>query len=101
MSSIRRDVLQLYLEQKSANGLSFSVVDHLRWDLRAIFRLATQDGLFTSNPAEMLFTPRRVTTRSRRVLGPAHVPAILDALDLREQLIVRLALLSGMRPGEV
>jgi hypothetical protein len=38
--SITRDLLQQYLEQKAALGLSFSVVDHLRWDLRAIFRLA-------------------------------------------------------------
>ena len=38
--SIKRDFLQQYLEQKAALGHSFSLVDHLRWDLRAIFRLA-------------------------------------------------------------
>src|SRR5215813_6578809 len=32
--SITRDLLQQYLEQKAAQGLSFSLVDHLRWDLR-------------------------------------------------------------------
>src|SRR5262245_12541195 len=37
--TITRDLLQQYLEQKLAQGLSFSVVDHLRWDLRAIFSL--------------------------------------------------------------
>src|SRR5262245_57056515 len=37
MISLTRDLLQQYLEQKLAQGLSFSVVDHLRWDLRAIF----------------------------------------------------------------
>lgn len=99
--SLTRDRLQQYLEQKLAQGLSFSVVDHLRWDLRAIFRLAAQDGLLPTNPAEMLFTPRRLTTAARRVLGPVQVQAILDVLDLREQLIVRLALFSGMRPGEI
>jgi hypothetical protein len=30
------DRLQQYLEQKLAQGLSLSVVDHVRWDLRAI-----------------------------------------------------------------
>ena len=54
--AITRDLLQQYLEQKLSNRLSFSVVDHLRWDLRAIFRLAAQDGLLSPNPAEMLFT---------------------------------------------
>jgi integrase len=99
--SVTRDFLQQYLEQKLTNGLSFSVVDHLRWDLRAIFRLAAQDRLLTHNPAEMLFTPRRVATGPRRVLCPEQIEAILQVLDLREQLILRLALFSGMRPGEI
>jgi integrase len=99
--SFTRDRLQQYLEHKLTQGLSFSVIDHLRWDLRAIFRLAAQDGLLPTNPAEMLFTPRRLATAARRVLGPVQAQAILDVLDLREQLIVRLALFSGMRPGEI
>jgi integrase len=99
--SVTRDLLQQYLEQKLAKGLSFSVVDHLRWDLRAIFRLAAQDRLLTHNPAEMLFTPRRVAPSARRVLCPEQIEAILQVLDLREQTILRLALFSGMRPGEI
>jgi integrase len=73
----------------------------LRWDLRAIFRLALQDRLLGSNPAEMLFTPRTVSLPSRRILSPAQVQQILSVLGLREQLIVRLAVFSGMRPGEI
>jgi integrase len=73
----------------------------LRWDLRAIFRLAVQDRLLGSNPTEMLFTPRTVSRPSRRILSPAQVQQILSVLGLREQLIVRLALFSGMRPGEI
>jgi integrase len=101
LQPITRDLLQQYLEQKAALGLSFSVVDHLRWDLRAIFRLALQDRLIPSNPAEMLFTPPTVSRPSRRVLSPHEVQAILNVLDLREQLIVHLALFCGMRPGEI
>src|SRR5262245_13061133 len=101
IASITRDHLQHYLEQKAAQGHSFSLVDHLRWDLRAIFRLAVQDRLRGSNPAEMLFTPRTVSRPSRRILSPAHVQQILSVLGLREQLIVRLTLFSGMRPGEI
>ena len=101
MPSITRNLLQQYLEQKAAQGLSFSLVDHLRWDLRAIFRLAVQDRLLPSNPAETLFTPPTVSRPSRRILSPAQAQQILAVLDLREQLIVRLALFSGMRPGEI
>jgi integrase len=99
--SITRDLLQQYLEQKAARGLSFSLVDHLRWDLRTIFRLAVQDRLLPSNPAETLFTPRTVSQPSRRMLSPAQIQQILAVLGVREQLIVRLALFSGMRPGEI
>src|SRR5262249_38755731 len=98
--SITRDLLQQYLEQKAALGLSFSVVDHLRWDLRSIFRLAVQDRIITHNPAEMFFPPRTTPSPSRQVLTP-QVQIILSVLDLREQLIVQLALFSGMRPGEI
>jgi integrase len=101
VQSVTRDHLQHYLEQKAAQGLSFSLVDHLRWDLRAIFRLAVDDRLLISNPAEMLFTPRTRSAPSRRVLSPEQVQQILSVLSLREQLIVRLALFSGMRPGEI
>jgi integrase len=98
---VTRDFLQRYLEQKAATRLSFSVVDHLRWDLRAIFRLAVQEGYLNSNPAELLFTPRTVSKPSRQVLSPKQVREILGVLDLREQLLVHLALFSGMRPGEI
>ena len=76
-------------------------MDHLRWDLWNIFRLAVQDRMITHSPAEMLFTPRTTPSPSRQVLTPQQVQIILSVLDLREQLIVQLALFSGMRPGEI
>jgi hypothetical protein len=78
------DLLQHYLEQKAARGHSFSLVDHLRWDLRAIFRLAGQDRLLGSNPAEILFTPRTLTpdpiacTSSTDTLGPRPSREVTD-----------------------
>src|SRR6266487_3612846 len=60
-------------------------------------RLDAQDRLLSSKQAEMLFTPRTVAAPSRRVLTPEQVQQILQVLPVREQLIVRLALFSGMR----
>ena len=34
-----------------------STVDHLRWDLNSIFKMAMSDGLVPFNPAAALFTP--------------------------------------------
>jgi integrase len=101
LQSVSRDVLQQYLEQKASAGLSFSLVDHLRWDLRAIFRLAVQDRVLPSNPAELLFTPRMPSKPSRRVLSAEQVQTMLTVLGVRDQLIVQLGLFCGMRPGEI
>ena len=59
--NINRDMLQRYLERKTKEGLSHSVVHHLRWDLRAILRFAFQDGLVDLNAGESLFRKSRVS----------------------------------------
>ena len=98
---VNREMLQRYLERKTKDGLSHSTVHHLRWDLRAIFRFAFQDGLVDLNAGESLFTPGVPGPRSRNVLNAEQVQQILSVLALREQLAVRLAIFSGMRPGEI
>jgi integrase len=99
--TVTREILQRYLERKSKSGLSHSVVHHLRWDLRAIFRFAFQDGLVNLNAGESLFTPGVPGPRSRNVLNAEQVRQILTVLGPREQLVVRLAIFAGMRPGEI
>lgn len=58
LSSFRRDHLQDLLDAL-APGLSFSVVDHLPWDLKQIFDMAVAEGLVERNPALLLFTPKQ------------------------------------------
>src|SRR2546428_172518 len=99
--SITRDLLQQYLEQKAAQGLSFSLVDHLRGYFPPVFRLPADDRLLAPTPPKMLFPPPTVAVPPRRILSPEQVQQILSVLGLREQLLVRLALVSGMRPGEI
>jgi hypothetical protein len=60
LGDFSRDALQNFLDRKAAAGLSFSVVDHLRWDLSQVFGMAVADGYIARNPAEMLFTPREM-----------------------------------------
>lgn len=100
LTEIQRKDLQNLLDQK-APVLSFSVVDHLRWHLRAIFELAISEGAADRNPAASLFTPKCKPGRERRELTVADINAIFEVLDLRERLAVKLALLEGMRPGEI
>jgi integrase len=100
VSGITRETLQGFLEHK-AQHLSRSIVDHLRWDLRSIFRMAVSDGILDFNPAEAIFTPPCKPEAERRVLTPDQIRLALDVLQLRERLVFRLAVFEGMRPGEI
>jgi len=101
LGSFQRDTLQDFLDAKAAAGLSFSVVAHLRFDLRQLFRLAVADGYIRRNPAEQLFTPRECPRPNTPVMTVEEVNKVFSVLDLREQLIAQLAMLAGMRPGEI
>lgn len=101
LSGIQRDELQDLLDERAKRGLSFSVVDHLRWDLRQIFEMAVAEGHIQRNPALLLFTPRDAARRERRVMNLEEVKKCLEVLDLRERLIVKFAIIAGMRPGEI
>jgi integrase len=100
LGSFGRDELQALLDRKGQT-LSFSVVDHLRWDLKQIFDMAVVEGYLQKNPAALLFTPRECRRAVARVMTVEEVRLLLSVLEVRERLIARLALLAGMRPGEV
>jgi len=100
LSRFSRDELQDLLDLK-ASQFSFSTVDHLRWDLKAIFDLAMAEGSLQRNTALLLFTPRAATRSKWRVMTIAEVQTCFRALAPRERLIAKLAILAGMRPGEI
>ena len=101
LTDFRRNDLQAFLDEKGASGLSFSVVDHLRWDLRQIFDMGISEGLIERNPAKLLFTPSEAKVGEQRVMTLEEVKKCLMVLDLRERLVVQLAIIAGMRPGEI
>jgi integrase len=101
MSELSRNDLQAFLKLKAQRGLSRSVVSHLRWQLRAILRLAVSDGVVSIDCAAGLHTPRCSEPNIKRILTGKQVRQGLSLLELREQLVVRLTVHEGMRPGEV
>jgi integrase len=98
--SFNRDELQDLLDLK-ASRFSFSTVDHLRWDLKQIFDLAVAEGHMQRNPALLLFTPREAAKPKRAVMTIDEVQMCFRVLAPRERLVAKLALLAGMRPGEI
>jgi integrase len=102
LSKFRRDDLQEYLDVKAKwQNLSYSIVAHLRWDLKQIFDLAVSEGIVERNPALLLFVPREAKKPVRRAMTIKEVRVCFEALEQRERLIAKLALLAGMRPGEI
>jgi len=100
LSAITRDDCQRLLDRKAEN-LSFSVVDHLRWDVKQIFDMAMAEGLVTRNPAALIWTPRGAAKPVRRAMNVQEVQKCFDVLGQRERLIAKLAVIVGMRPGEI
>ena len=92
--------LQAFLNIKSQT-LSRSVVAHLRWDLRSVFRLALAEGFTDRDPTAALFTPREAAPSPSPSMSKEEVEPYINALDLRERVIALLAIFVGMRPGEI
>lgn len=92
--------MQRFLDEKAAD-LSYSVVAHLRWDLRQILHMAVIEQEIDRNPAELLFVPRVAKRPEHRVMAIEEARQCLTVLDERERLMVGLAVLAGMRPGEI
>ncbi|HEY4360348.1 MAG TPA: tyrosine-type recombinase/integrase [Bryobacteraceae bacterium] len=101
LSSLKRDELQDLLDAKANAGLSYSTVDHLRWDAKQIFDMAVAEGRVQRNPAMLLFTPREAAKPVRRVMTLKEVQTCFEVLDGRERLICKLGVVAGMRPGEI
>jgi integrase len=101
LRDLTRDKLQQFLYERAMSGLSRSVVDHLRWDLNAIFKMAAEDALVKGNPAGSLVTPKAAKRPEKRTMTKEEYNLGLSVLDVRERLVYRLAGLVGMRPGEI
>ena len=93
--------LQKFLERKAASGMSYSVVDHLRWDLSSMFDMAVSEQVIPVNPARALYTPKSAKRNESHAMSIEQVELALDTVGDREKVILRLAVFAGMRPGEL
>jgi hypothetical protein len=91
LRDLTRDQLQRFLDIKTKDGLSKSVVSHLRWDLNAVFKMAANDGLIQGNPAGSLVTPKEAKTFEKRTMTKEEIHLALSVLDLRERVVFLLA----------
>jgi integrase len=69
--------------------------------MKQIFDMALAEGQVQRNPALLLFTPKGAAKPIRRVMDIEEVQSCFAVLDQRERLIAKLAVIGGMRPGEI
>jgi len=68
LASVSLDELQALLDEKAAK-LSYSMVAHLRWDLKQIFDMGVAEGSIPRNPALLLYVPRQAKREERKVMN--------------------------------
>lgn len=100
--AVTRKELQAHLDEMAKAELSFSLVAHTRWQMAAIFSMACADGLTAGVDAGAeLVIPRCVTAPEKRTITADQIRKAQMSLELRERLIFQLAVIEGMRPGEI
>jgi integrase len=104
IASLTRDEMQNFLDERKS--LALSMVDHLRWDLKQILDLAVAENVLPRNPvyvsgSMLLFVPRECPHPNRPTMNEKEVKKAIEVLDLRERVIVKLAVIAGMRVSEI
>lgn len=100
LASIGLKEIQTFLNAKAATH-SRSVVAHLRWDMRSLFKLAMAEGYIQRDPTAALYTPKEAAVTESRAMSIEEVETFLSVLELRERCVGFLAIFAGIRPGEI
>lgn len=69
--------------------------------MKQIFDMAIAEGKLARNPALLLFTPKTAARPVHRAMTVSEVQQCFAVLGQRERLIAKMAILAGMRPGEI
>jgi integrase len=92
--------VQIFIAEKSKRFAPWTVHQLLSL-LSKIFGTAVKWGYLQSNPARMVEAPALINTRERLTLTPEQARSLLGELSEPYRTMVLLALLSGLRRGEI
>ncbi len=94
--------MQRLVLQKFDGGLGWETCNHLRNLLSKMFENAKKWGHFAgTNPALGVELPERRQVREKRVLMPEQAARLLAVLREPVRTMVQLAILTGLRVGEI
>jgi integrase len=100
LSEIGSADVQMFLAEKAKHYAPKTVLT-MRNLLSKIFGTAQKWAYLQTNPAQGTQVPAQVSTRERLTLTPEQVRALFEELEEMYRTMVLLALLSGLRRGEI
>jgi integrase len=100
MYQITGSLVQDWVTQAAAEGLSPRSMRKYHTMLHSIFKRAVRDQLIVSNPCEHTELPK-IIARKSRTLTPTEFDLLITAIPNRYRLLVETAIETGMRWGEL
>jgi integrase len=98
---VTRKEIQAYVAHLTQAGYAPKSVDHIHDVLSAILRTAVKWGHLQENPAQGIDMPTLRCVRPKWALTTAQAVSLLTALTPLARTMVGLAILSGLRRGEL
>ena len=100
LAECTRFALQTFLNELAASNYGASLIHKVRTYLKAILDEAMEQHLLSSNPARKLDKPA-VSGGEKAFLTSEQAMKLLNSLEGRDRLMLRLFLTCGFRPGEL
>ncbi|HVH86214.1 MAG TPA: tyrosine-type recombinase/integrase, partial [Terriglobales bacterium] len=100
LGEITKDDCQKLFNQLAKDDFSFSVIDHCRTYIKAVFEEAIDQDLVAKNPVRKTEMPETRPT-DKTVLPMELAGKLLEKLGLRDRLILGIATFCAMRPSEI
>jgi len=101
LTELSRQHVQAYVAHLVREGYAPKTIDHIHDVLSAVLRTAVKWGHLADNPAREVDLPMPKTVRPKCVLSEAQAAALLAKLPTLAKTLVGLALVTGLRRGEL
>ena len=101
LCDLSRADVQAYVAELTHAGYAPKTIDHIHDVLSAVLRIAVTWGHLQENPAHGVKLPELRTVRPKPVLTIEQATRLLARLDTLPRTLVGMALLTGVRRGEL
>jgi integrase len=101
LSEVTRQEIQAYVAHLTQAGYAPRSIDHVHDVLSAVLRTAVKWGHLQENPARGVDLPTLRCVRPKWALTTSQAASLLGALPVLPRTMVGLAILSGLRRGEL